>query len=308
MATLRGLAQACAALHYNEVELAYLKQALEAAPNDIEVSRHCAVELARMGQFDQAIACWHRIETIRPADKEAHQMIDQLQQEKLKYPGGRPPVSAKVETGRAQFSSADSAKLSQSPNDAPDVVLSPRQQLESAIANDPHDLANYLELAKLLVDDERYCEAEGLLNRAMAACGENAIVAERLRQIESLRTQHEVDIAEAQRKEIERQNRPFRMPWLELGLALAAVALVLQLFPPVAAASWKIVDFRHWSRAGWFAANIAALLILSVIRFIPALLRSRGNRPRRACECPVIKNPNNAISGCAQLPWAREFQ
>ena len=55
--TLRGLAEACAANRLNEVELLYLKNALEASPKDVDINRHCATSLARMGQFDQAIAC-----------------------------------------------------------------------------------------------------------------------------------------------------------------------------------------------------------------------------------------------------------
>src|SRR5262249_45263777 len=39
---LRSLAEACAQLHFNEVELVYLKQALDADPKNLEVNRHCA--------------------------------------------------------------------------------------------------------------------------------------------------------------------------------------------------------------------------------------------------------------------------
>src|SRR6266496_3995731 len=38
--TLRALAEACAHSHFNEVELAHLKQALDVAPKDVEVNRH----------------------------------------------------------------------------------------------------------------------------------------------------------------------------------------------------------------------------------------------------------------------------
>lgn len=91
VAALRAMAEASAALHHNEVELVYLKQALDAAPKNADVNRHCARSLARMGQFDQAIACWHRVETLQPQDAEAAKMISLLAEERLKYPGGRPP-------------------------------------------------------------------------------------------------------------------------------------------------------------------------------------------------------------------------
>jgi hypothetical protein len=70
-------------LHHNEVELVYLKQALEANPKDADVNRHCARSLARMGQFDQAIACWHRVEKIVPGDREVARMISELSEQKV---------------------------------------------------------------------------------------------------------------------------------------------------------------------------------------------------------------------------------
>ena len=86
--TLRAMADACAALHHNEVELVYLKQALGADPKNVEVNRHCARSLGRMGQFDQAIACWHRVEMFKGKDEEAAKNISILTEDKFRYPGG----------------------------------------------------------------------------------------------------------------------------------------------------------------------------------------------------------------------------
>ena len=80
--TLHAIAKACERNHLNEVELRYLKQALDADPHDREVNRHCAASLARMGQYDQAIACWHRVEQDKPGDREAKEMILKLSLEK----------------------------------------------------------------------------------------------------------------------------------------------------------------------------------------------------------------------------------
>jgi tetratricopeptide (TPR) repeat protein len=255
---LRTLAQACAHFHYNEVELVYLKQALEANPRDLEVNRHCARSLARMGQFDQAIACWHRIETLRPGDREAPQMIAKLGEEKFKYPGGRPEVEPQPSV--APVVSAPTEEESVRP------TLTPRQQLERAIAEDPKDASNYLELANLLVDLEHFQEAELLLSRGVAACGEHTALRERLNDIQMLRAQQEAEIAEARRKEIERRNRPFRMPWMEIVLVAAGFFLILQVFPAIAVAMWKGIDFRQWSLTNWFEVNIAAILVLIVLR------------------------------------------
>ncbi len=76
--TLRALAYACQANHFNEVELRYLKNALDAKPKDVEVNKHCAQSLARMGQFDMAIACWHRVEEQDKGNVEARENISKL--------------------------------------------------------------------------------------------------------------------------------------------------------------------------------------------------------------------------------------
>ena len=45
-----------------------------------------------MGQFDQAIACWHRVEQAKPHDEEALQAISRLSVEKTIHKGGYDPA------------------------------------------------------------------------------------------------------------------------------------------------------------------------------------------------------------------------
>lgn len=106
VATLRALAQACAANHYNEVELRYLKNALDVNRKDVEVNRHCAESLARMGQFDQAIACWHRIEELDKGNDEARRKISELSVAKQR---GLPGVETTV-PGRNSATKTGGAK------------------------------------------------------------------------------------------------------------------------------------------------------------------------------------------------------
>lgn len=110
--TLRAMAEACEAVHYNEVELRYLKNALEANPKDLDVNRHCARSLARMGQFDQAMACWHRVEELRPSDAEAPKMIAELTVEKHRFHAGVP--DQRPATGRAAGASRPAGGAQQS--------------------------------------------------------------------------------------------------------------------------------------------------------------------------------------------------
>jgi tetratricopeptide (TPR) repeat protein len=114
VATLRKMAEACEALHYNEVELAYLKQALDAAPKNADVNRHCARSLARMGQFDQAIACWHRVEEITRGDREATEMISKLAEEKMQWQG-RPVGKKEPQGSEPQASEAQQPDSGQEP-------------------------------------------------------------------------------------------------------------------------------------------------------------------------------------------------
>ncbi len=71
--TLLAMASACNELHIDECQLYYLRWALDVDPKDPAVNRQAAQALQRMGQFDQAIACWHRVEQARPQDEDARQ-------------------------------------------------------------------------------------------------------------------------------------------------------------------------------------------------------------------------------------------
>lgn len=276
---LRAMADASAAQHHNEVELVYLKQALDADPKNVEVNRHCARSLGRMGQFDQAIACWHRIEGLKGKDEEAVRMISSLVEEKLRYPNGRPTAAQATASAKQTAAIADE-QHTQSPHE---LTLTRQQLLERSIADDPKNLTNQLQLADLLLESELYGSAESALKRAIVACGEQPGLTERLERARSLIAQQELAAAEA-RLAAERQNQkePFRMPWLELTLVGAAVGLALQLYPPAAAATWRVVDVREWPRWAWFLLNLAVLLALAAVRFAPELRAFwQDGQPRR---------------------------
>jgi len=196
VSVLRAMAQACAAFQYNEVELRYLKNALDANPKDIEVNRHCALSLARMGQFDQAIACWHRIEELRPNDAEPKRMIAELTVERARPQAMRSGPAARraaPQTGAAPQAIAAQAANAQSPEDgsavheepasgsAPSgtetavpepaaprhqVQLTPIQRLEKAITTEPEIVENYLELIDLYIAAQRFQDAERVFQRA----------------------------------------------------------------------------------------------------------------------------------------------
>ena len=76
--TLLAMAEACDELGINECQLYYLRWAMDVDAKNVAVNRHAALTLQRIGQFDQAIACWHRVEQAKPHDEEALQAISRL--------------------------------------------------------------------------------------------------------------------------------------------------------------------------------------------------------------------------------------
>lgn len=81
--------------------------------------------------------------------------------------------------------------------------------------------------------------------------------------------------------------RPLRegIAWLELLLAIAALALVLQLWPALAHGLLWAIDVRNWSRSVWFGVNIAVVATLLSARFAPQLYADwRARQQRLAAE------------------------
>jgi uncharacterized membrane protein YqjE len=69
--------------------------------------------------------------------------------------------------------------------------------------------------------------------------------------------------------------------WLELLLALAVLALLLQFFPQVGRLVLWIFDVRNWPRSIWFFGNLGILFILIALRFGPGLVEDWRSRKSR---------------------------
>jgi len=224
--TLRAMAEACEHLGLSEVELRYLKNALDANPKDVDVNRHCAKSLARMGQYDQAIACWARVAELKRNDPEAEKMIGDLQIEKTKWKfgmftpeerkkhqagagQGSPPTTATKPAARPadefrmqQTAPAPSSLDIEAPPVAPeapkkrDFQLTRGQKLERAIQEDPTVVNNYLELAAVYGEEGKLADAERALQRGLAVSGSDLRIHERLEEIHVLRSKQQLAIAE----------------------------------------------------------------------------------------------------------------
>ncbi|MCA9270698.1 MAG: hypothetical protein KDA41_19585 [Planctomycetales bacterium] len=145
VATLRPLAEACAAFGFNDVELRYLKSALDANPKDIDVNKHCAATLERVGQFDQAIACWRRIGELRKGEPEVDRKISQLTLDKTRALSGlgedekatgRMVKNFPGEQPAEQTADAPAAPAPAAPAPKRQIELTERQKLERALSDD----------------------------------------------------------------------------------------------------------------------------------------------------------------------------
>ncbi len=190
--TLTTMATACDELNYDDCQLVYLKGALDGNPKDIDVNRRCGRALARVRRYDDAVACWRRVEQLKPGDEEATRAIANLAVEKTITGGG--------------YEDAESSKdVRAKPTDLLTAHLTPEQLLEKAIGKNPRDLTNYMELADLHTNNDRFAEAEKVLVRAVEISGNDLAIRERLEDSQMRRMRAEVALAEA---EVRGKNTP----------------------------------------------------------------------------------------------------
>ena len=174
---LRAIADGCKANRFNEVELRYLKNALDANPKDLEVNRHCAESLTRMGQFDQAIACWHRIETLDKKNSDAKQRISELTV--AKQTGVMPDGTAIPSAPPAVEPATEPAEVAPEPSAAQNVSAevpepsaeSEIEQLEALVQQDAADVDDYETLTKAYWSVGRHRDALQMLKTALQTAG-----------------------------------------------------------------------------------------------------------------------------------------
>jgi tetratricopeptide (TPR) repeat protein len=212
--TLLAMADACSELQIDESQLTYLRAALDVDGKDVTVNRKAAMALQRMGQFDQAIACWHRVEQAKPGDEESQQQISRLSVEKTIHQGGYDPAllggskpGAKP-TGKAPTVArlAKGAAPDAEDEDPAAPPVSPEERHKAAIAADPANPEPYFRLSDLYSHEHRFDDAQQVLDRAnQATGGGNLQVRERLEDLQVRRVAH--NTAQAQ-KNFDHANTP----------------------------------------------------------------------------------------------------
>lgn len=201
--SLLAMAAACNELHVDEAQLSYLRRALDVDGKDPVVNRQAALALQRMGQFDQAIACWHRVEQAKPHDEEAQQAISHLSVEKTIHQGGYDPALLGEKSGTAASSAPaiSVARLSKTEideeEDARLMAMSPEERCQEAIAKDSGSIEAYFRLADLYLHEQRLDDAQLVLERANQASGGGDLqVRERLEDLQIRRANWQLAAAQ----------------------------------------------------------------------------------------------------------------
>ena len=183
--TLRAMATASEQMGDDEPEMAYLRAALAANSKDPNVNRHCAMALAARQQFDQAIACWHRVSLARPDDEEAQRAIASLAVEKTIVMGKYDETDATEKLGKG---GADGQ---------PEQELTIEQKLQQKIKRDPQELANYFELSQVYINNEQYKKAREILAAAFEVSDGDEDVRERMEDAELRHLRQQISSAES---------------------------------------------------------------------------------------------------------------
>ncbi len=186
--TLTEMATACEGLELDECQLRYLKAALEADLKDADVNRIAGRVLGRMGKYDDAIVCWHRVQQAKPEDEEARKAIGDLAVEKTIKSAGYEDAESSTEVMADKQSQAER-------QGSAGARLTPEQQLEKQIKKDPANTSLYLQLAELHLKGERFDQAEQVLTQALQVSGGEINVREQLEDAQVRRMRRNVDIA-----------------------------------------------------------------------------------------------------------------
>ncbi len=205
--TLLDVADAYEQIGSDECQLFILRWALDATPKDVTVNRKAAEILSRLGQFDQAISCWRRVEQAKPGDEEAGKAISKLSVEQTIQKGGY--NQELLQGTAAEFEEREAAvrdRVTQSRSESAkatakiesDKAASGREkELLAAIESQPSVVANYLELADVFNAQNRLREASDILTRALAVSGGGDLfVREKLEDAHVRRAQSQVAVAQ----------------------------------------------------------------------------------------------------------------
>ena len=154
ISALTGMATAAMRLGHRQCELYYLQAAVAGSPKDPTCNRLYAIALSDRGMIDQAIAFWHRVEELVPNDHDAKLAIAGLTMQKANSRGQFDGFGEDELARKLRFKAQQQEEMTR------------EQTIQQKIQSEPNNVAHYLELAQIYLNDERYEEAEDVLGQA----------------------------------------------------------------------------------------------------------------------------------------------
>jgi tetratricopeptide (TPR) repeat protein len=178
---LTQFAVALGGLACYETQLFCLKLARDLKPGDLEINRACAKALEHVGQFDQAMACWEQVKKYNPNNDEAQSAIAALHANKIE----------------AQGSTKEAAKAAKKGAES----ITREEELRAEYKENPAAVGCATELSELLAREERFAEAEEVLDTTLQATGGDVKVREQVEEMQIRAARHQVMIAEKRAQE-----------------------------------------------------------------------------------------------------------
>ncbi|MGN0931062.1 MAG: tetratricopeptide repeat protein [Thermoguttaceae bacterium] len=142
---------ACLDSGFDDAGLAYLKHAVESAPEDVEINRTAAIELGERKNYENAILCWERVLKAKPDDVEAGKKISDLMMERTINRVQEAPRGAKEEE-----------------RDEEKEKLSVEDQCEKRLRKNPQDRDAFLDLTEYFFQKGNYRKTEDACKRALS--------------------------------------------------------------------------------------------------------------------------------------------
>jgi len=214
---LLGLANASGEMGYEEVQVTYLRMALDGDPQDMDVNRRLGTELRARAQFDQAIVCWQRVLKKKPNDAEAKKMISDLTVEKT------------IAKGRYEETDLNASREGAMDEAGEPVRMTNREdELEKQISKNPADVILYIELAELFMKGMRLKKAEGVLVRGIEGTDGDPDLKERRLEVQAQLLQDEL-VETKESYEVSKSGH-LKQKFYQLKEKLAAKTLETHLF------------------------------------------------------------------------------
>ena len=172
--TFLSMGKACEQMGLDDTQVVYLRAALKFNPDDVPINRLCGVAFRERKEFDAALACWYRVQKLKPGDEEAEKAISQLLGEKTIHAGGYDHAETSRDVKKTPSSTAGVQR----------EELSPEEQLRRQIKKNPRDKAAYDELAGLYMRGDNLKPAEEILTKAREEFPDDLDILEKLEDIQ----------------------------------------------------------------------------------------------------------------------------